>query len=635
MTAVGRDPESAVFLDDITVSRKHAEFERRDGDGWFVQRRRQPQRHVRERRAGRRDQARVRRRGPDRQVQVDVLRGRGVRSRWRARATTSRSARSSSSVKTEFPDITISKIRFLEAEGLIEPERTPSGYRKFYVDDVDRLKSILRMQRDEYLPLKVIKERLLTQDAADGEEGLEERSSTPTVDDDAEAASRRGDRRGPHRPADVASRRCRRPPGSTATASRSSSRFGIVCSHGPDGAQYYDGDDYIILSIVKDFFRFGIEPRHLTMYKHFAEREADRSSRRWWRPRCGRRTPTRGRRPPRRSPTCRSPRASSSRRCSARTLRDHLPERVSRRAPDAARSPRSSWSSLIASGRRSSPGWPPPVPPVRRRRRCRRTGPLRRSPVAPRRRRTRPPPRTRVPRAALLADLDTGQVLFAKAPRPAGPIASLTKIMTALADARAHRRWTTSSRSRPRRVFGPRRLRGLLDARAARGGAAHRPRPALRAPARLRERRRGRARRSTVAGIGGRVRRPDERARAATLGMRQHACSSPPTGSTTEGTRPPATSLRLTRAAYDTPGFAPDRRHAVRTRSRRRHGEPRADPEPQRAAVALPGRDRRQDRVRRPARATASSRGGSATAVGWSRSCSGRRMRPSPTPRRC
>src|SRR5881296_1192776 len=65
------------------------------------------------------------------------------------------------SVKTEFPDITISKIRFLEAEGLIEPERTPSGYRKFYREDVDRLKSILRMQRDEYLPLKVIKERLL------------------------------------------------------------------------------------------------------------------------------------------------------------------------------------------------------------------------------------------------------------------------------------------------------------------------------------------------------------------------------------------------------------------------------------------------------------------------------------------
>jgi DNA-binding transcriptional MerR regulator len=79
-------------------------------------------------------------------------------------------------VKTEFPDITISKIRFLEAEGLIEPERTPSGYRKFYAQDLDTLKSILRMQRDEYLPLKVIKERLLKQEAdedveldADGE----------------------------------------------------------------------------------------------------------------------------------------------------------------------------------------------------------------------------------------------------------------------------------------------------------------------------------------------------------------------------------------------------------------------------------------------------------------------------------
>ena len=51
--------------------------------------------------------------------------------------------------------------------------------------------------------------------------------------------------------------------------------FGLVKEHGPDGARYFDGDDYIVLSIVKDFFRFGVEPRHLTMYKHFEEREAD------------------------------------------------------------------------------------------------------------------------------------------------------------------------------------------------------------------------------------------------------------------------------------------------------------------------------------------------------------------------
>jgi DNA-binding transcriptional MerR regulator len=50
--------------------------------------------------------------------------------------------------------------------------------------------------------------------------------------------------------------------------------FGLVRTHGPEGARYYDGDDYIVLSIVKDFFHYGLEPRHLTMYRHFAEREA-------------------------------------------------------------------------------------------------------------------------------------------------------------------------------------------------------------------------------------------------------------------------------------------------------------------------------------------------------------------------
>jgi DNA-binding transcriptional MerR regulator len=173
------------------------------------------------------------------------------------------------SVKTEFPDITISKIRFLEAEGLIEPERTPSGYRKFYRHDVERLKSILRLQRDEYLPLKVIKERLLHQD-----EGADAAAVSPDGEaggDDEVTAS-----------AEIADA----PTGlqmsleemSTATGIdrdriKELEAFGIISSHGPEGARYYDGDDFIILSIVKDFFRFGIEPRHLTMYKHFADRE--------------------------------------------------------------------------------------------------------------------------------------------------------------------------------------------------------------------------------------------------------------------------------------------------------------------------------------------------------------------------
>ena len=60
----------------------------------------------------------------------------------------------------EFPDVTISKIRFLESRGLIHPERTASGYRKFYESDVERLRWILRQQREHFLPLKVIKGRL-------------------------------------------------------------------------------------------------------------------------------------------------------------------------------------------------------------------------------------------------------------------------------------------------------------------------------------------------------------------------------------------------------------------------------------------------------------------------------------------
>jgi len=63
-------------------------------------------------------------------------------------------------LQEEFPDVTISKIRFLESQGLLDPERTPSGYRKFYEDDIDRLRWILREQRENFLPLKVIKDRL-------------------------------------------------------------------------------------------------------------------------------------------------------------------------------------------------------------------------------------------------------------------------------------------------------------------------------------------------------------------------------------------------------------------------------------------------------------------------------------------
>jgi DNA-binding transcriptional MerR regulator len=165
-------------------------------------------------------------------------------------------------LKPEFTDITISKIRFLEGEGLIDPERTPSGYRKFHDEDVDRLRTILRMQRDEYLPLKVIKERLTQEDGDTSERPAptarpaeEELAAPPTglhMSEEELAASTGVDK----------------------GRIRELEGFGILCPHGLNGDKYFDGDDFIVLSIVRDFFKYGVEPRHLTMYRHFAEREA-------------------------------------------------------------------------------------------------------------------------------------------------------------------------------------------------------------------------------------------------------------------------------------------------------------------------------------------------------------------------
>ncbi len=70
-------------------------------------------------------------------------------------------------LREEFPDVTISKIRFLESQGLVNPERSPSGYRKFFEPDVERLRWVLRQQREHFLPLKVIRDRLAAGDLSD------------------------------------------------------------------------------------------------------------------------------------------------------------------------------------------------------------------------------------------------------------------------------------------------------------------------------------------------------------------------------------------------------------------------------------------------------------------------------------
>lgn len=94
-------------------------------------------------------------------------------------------------VQEDFPDVTISKIRFLESQGLLDPERTPSGYRKFYDTDIERLEWILTQQRDNFLPLKVIRERLDEWDATGTRPDAGQQ--TPRTDDLPAPSSAPGD----------------------------------------------------------------------------------------------------------------------------------------------------------------------------------------------------------------------------------------------------------------------------------------------------------------------------------------------------------------------------------------------------------------------------------------------------------
>lgn len=170
-----------------------------------------------------------------------------------------------SKLRPEFPDVTISKIRFLETEGLIDPQRTPSGYRKFTTADLERLRYVLLAQRDAYLPLKVIKENL---DAIDrGLTPPKQPGGAPTV-----------------RLAGLESTADNFQPRTDIRLSReellSSSSlkdeqlveiegYGLITAKG----RFYDGDALSIATAVAALASFGIEARHLRAFKTAADRE--------------------------------------------------------------------------------------------------------------------------------------------------------------------------------------------------------------------------------------------------------------------------------------------------------------------------------------------------------------------------
>lgn len=171
-------------------------------------------------------------------------------------------------LREEFPDISISKIRFLESEGLIEPERTPSGYRKFFPTDVARLRYILRLQRDHFMPLKIIRKRLEHFDPADVlDETPKPVSPRPQVAQDEDFILFEGG-------LTLSTEEFLNASGLEFDELSELEEYGLVDSHPLDnGDVYYDEDDLQVAKIAKEFSKFGIQARHLRMYKNFAEKE--------------------------------------------------------------------------------------------------------------------------------------------------------------------------------------------------------------------------------------------------------------------------------------------------------------------------------------------------------------------------
>jgi DNA-binding transcriptional MerR regulator len=174
-------------------------------------------------------------------------------------------------LRPDFPGVTIPKIRFLEDKGLIKPERTPTGYRKFSLADIDRLRYILRMQRDHYLPLRVIGQHL---DAID--RGMETPPIDPVVPTvptvalaadgtpSAESFSRRDNLRLSRKElvkiAEVSDQLLAQ-----------LEEFGLITPR--TGTGHYDTDALVIATTARELAEFGLEPRHLRAFKAAADRE--------------------------------------------------------------------------------------------------------------------------------------------------------------------------------------------------------------------------------------------------------------------------------------------------------------------------------------------------------------------------
>tara|TARA_Y100000746_G_scaffold122800_1_gene105186 strand:- start:27 stop:689 length:663 start_codon:yes stop_codon:yes gene_type:complete len=163
----------------------------------------------------------------------------------------------------EFSDLTISKVRYLESRGLLTPQRTASGYRKYSESDLAQLRWVLRQQREHFLPLRVIRERL-----SSGTRQLESGPQDERNFHDVDPALP------PDDSLEISKSEILQRSGLTETDFSAMEQFGLLPKKNASSGETYTVDDLLIAQIVSRFLGFGIEPRHLRSYRRAAESEA-------------------------------------------------------------------------------------------------------------------------------------------------------------------------------------------------------------------------------------------------------------------------------------------------------------------------------------------------------------------------
>ena len=159
-------------------------------------------------------------------------------------------------LKPEFPDISISKIRYLEDQGLLAPRRTQGGYRLFSEDDLERLETILRLQRDEFLPLRVIRQELASPSGAGKERRRRRAVGLADPDDELDLGEL-----------------CERA-AITSDLARELEEYGLLQPRRAGSEKLYPAGDVDVAVACAKLSRFGISARHLRTFRTAADREA-------------------------------------------------------------------------------------------------------------------------------------------------------------------------------------------------------------------------------------------------------------------------------------------------------------------------------------------------------------------------